>query len=150
MKKISTLAASLAALATIGLGTAGAASAATPADKPVISSATATLAQGDLGPYLYATVRGHKFTPGGKVYTKFQDLTTDPNFTRPFGTGTVVAGNRRPVNGEGGNYGLISFTRLIARGAGHCNHWLRVWAWDFAKSPRAGYGWSTRTFYVAC
>lgn len=62
----------------------------------------------------------------------------------------MTAGNTRPINGEWGNYGQIRFQRFLGRGTSHCNHWLYVSAWDYAKSPNPAYQWSHRAFFFRC
>jgi hypothetical protein len=150
MKKTSTLLAALVAILALALGAVGVASAATPPDKPVISSASAVLGQSDLGPFVQATVGGYNFTPGGKVLVRYYDATSDPHFQSPFGEGTTTAGNRLPINGEGGNYGQIYMRTVIARGTSHCNHWLYAAAWDYVKSPNTAYQWSFKPFFFSC
>lgn len=111
---------------------AGAASAAT--TTPVISSAQYFLAQSDSGPYELVKESGYSFTPGGNVYTDFQDLTSDPSLSKPFGGATVKADST----------GKISFSRFVGLGTAHRCHWLRAWSYDYGKAQ-----WVTRDFFAS-
>lgn len=129
VKKLGVAVAGAAAVAAIGpLATPAVAADTT----PVISSATYVLGQSDSGPYeLISNETGSSFTPGGSVYTDFQDLTTDPSLTKPFAAGTVKADSS----------GRISFSRFAGYGSAHKCHRLRAWAYDYGKAR-----WVTRDF----
>jgi len=92
-------------------------------------------------------VGGYNFTPGGNVYVTFQDITA--------GTAAITGEWTKAGTGlcglECNNYGRISYSRTLSFDyRSVCDHWLRTWAWDQAKSPQSGYGWSYRDSQVAC
>jgi hypothetical protein len=137
---------------TIGLATAGPAVAA-PADKPVVTVGRLDVYDsGGVSPdtwrtYVKVPVGGFNFTPGGNVYVTFQDISAGT----PAVNGEWIKAGTGPCGFECNNYSKISYTRTLNfEYLTVCGHWLRVWAWDQTKSPRADYGWSSRDVQVAC
>ena len=136
-----------------GLALAGPASAATPTDKPVVTVGRLTVQDGggvtpdSWRTYVTYPVGGYNFTPGGDVYVTFQDLTAGTSAL----TGEWTTAGTGPCGFECNNYGKIAYTRTISYPyRSVCGHWMRVLAWDAAKSPQSGYGWSYRDVEVTC
>jgi len=153
MRKIAVLVTSVAAFATFALATAGAASAATPSDKPVVTvGKLSVFSSGGVTPDSWRTnvtvpVAGYNFTPGGNVYVTFQDITAGTAAL----TGEWTTAGTGPCGLECNNYGKISYARTLDYPYRTvCGHWLRTWAWDQVKSPQSGYGWSYVDVQVAC
>ncbi len=153
MRRIVTAISAVAFVAVIALSTASPASAATPADKPVVNILQLTVRDsGGVTPDSWRTnvtvpLGGNNFTPGGRVYVTFQDLTA--------GTAAINGEWTRAGAGSCGlecfNYGKLSYSRTLSFGYRTvCGHLLRAWAWDETKSPQAGYGWSSRDVRVSC
>lgn len=135
------------------LALAGPATAATPADKPVVTVGRLDVRDGGgVSPDTWYTavtvpVGGYNFTPGGNVYITFQDLTAGTAAL----SGEWITAGTGPCGFECNNYGKISYIRTITFSyRSICGHWLRTWAWDQVKSPQSGYGWSSRDVQVAC
>lgn len=154
MRKLVHLIAAFGFIAGVLLSTAIPASAATPADKPVVTVGTPQVwASGGVTPdswrqYVRVPVGGFNFTPGGNVYITFQDITAGSP-ALPNGEWTVAGSG--PCGPECNNFGRIAYARTLNYAYGSiCGHTIRVWAWDQVKSPRADYGWSFRDTQVAC
>lgn len=153
MRRIGFAVTSAVAIATFVSVAAGAAFAATPSDKPVITVGTLDVwNSGAVTPdswrtYITVPVGGYNFTPGGNVYITFQDLTAG---TAAINGEWTKAGSG-PCGPECNNFGKIAYTRTLNYAYRTvCGHWLRTWAWDQVKSPQAGYGWSYRDVQIAC
>jgi len=158
MRRLATVVAGIATLvatATVVLGTAlaGPASAATPADKPVVTVGPLVAhSSGGVSPDTWhdtvvVPVAGYNFTPGGRVYVTLQDLTAG---TAALNGDWITAGTG-PCGQECNNAGRISYNRnLTFDYHTACGHVIRAWAWDDVKSPRTGYGWSYRDAQVTC
>jgi hypothetical protein len=152
MRKIGAFVISVLAAGTLVLSAAGPVSA-TPVDKPVVTvGAMNVRSSGGVTPdswrtYVTVPVGGYNFTPGGNVYVTFQDLTAGTAAV----TGEWTVAGSGPCGLECNNAGKIAYTRTLNYAYGTiCGHLLRTWAWDQAKSPQTGYGWSYRDTTVAC
>lgn len=92
-------------------------------------------------------VIGSGYTPGGSVYVQVQNITEGG----PTVSGRWITAGTGPCGPECNNHGKISASLAYTDGYREvCSDTLRVWAWDAAKSPRAGYGWSFRDVLVRC
>ncbi|HEX6597242.1 MAG TPA: hypothetical protein VF045_09915 [Acidimicrobiales bacterium] len=122
-------------------------------DKPVVTVGRLSVwASGGVTPdswrhYVTVPVGGYNFTPGGDVYVTFQNLSAGT----PAIDGEWIKAGTGPCGLECNNYGRISYSRTLNYEYGSvCGDLLRTWAWDAAKSPAAGYGWSYRDARVSC
>jgi len=152
MRRIAQTVAVTACIVILGLVTAGPALA-VPADKPVVTIGQVDVYDsGGASPdtwrtYVKVPVGGFNFTAGGDVYVTFQDVSAGT----PAISGEWIKAGTGPCGPECNNYGRINYTRTLNyEYLAVCGHWLRVWAWDQVKSPRPGYGWSSRDVQVAC